>query len=461
MYRILFCALLIPNLVFAQGQTLYKNAALIFPERSEVLPNGYLVVDDGHFVEVGQGEPSLKLSESVETVDLRGNYVSAGFIDTHAHINLGAVSYEVANETMVLKADNSLDIARWNGQQLLKAGVTSIRNPGGDTATNIAYREAQTLGKVAGPRAFVAGSIINTEAFDGLVDIVSDEDDIIATVDRQAAMGVDFIKLYTGLGEEQIKVAIKRAKQHNLPVIAHLEEVSWTQGVNLGIDHLVHAMPISSELLTAKAGDAYIKAKRPGSVSWYQWYQYMELNSEPMRELFRELVAQNTAVDPTLIVFYNAFFADQESVTDTTMLQQAYPGNLKNWRDFYHFNIGWQEKDYQNAQRTWPKVLEFVKQLHEQGVLLSVGTDLGNPWVIPGESFHQEMELLASAGIPPMQVLKLATVNGAKVLHRENELGRLENGWRADFVVFSSDPTQDISNVRDIVAVYQSGERAH
>lgn len=461
MYRLLLCVLLLPTLVFAQDQTLYKNATLIFPERSEVLSNGYLLVADGRFTAVGQGEPNLKLSKKVQTVDLKGNYVSAGFIDTHAHINLGAVNYEEINESMVLKAENSLEIARWNGKKLLKAGVTTIRNPGGDTATNLAYREAQALGKIAGPRAFVAGGIIHTGAFEGLVDAVNDNDEIIATVDRQAAMGVDYIKLYTGLSEKQIKIAIKRAKQHNLPVIAHIEEVSWIRGAKLGIDHLVHAMPISSDLLTTKSRDAYLKVKRPGSVSWYQWYQYMEHSSAPMQELFRELVKQKTAVEPTLIVFYNAFFADQDDVTKAKQLKQVYPELLKNWQDFYHFNIGWQPEDYQNAQRVWPKVLEFVKRLHEHDVLLSVGTDLGNPWVIPGVSFHQEMELLASAEIPPMQILKLATVNGAEVLNREDELGRLESGLRADFVVFSSDPTQDIANARDIVAVYQSGKRVH
>ncbi|MEX0739538.1 MAG: amidohydrolase family protein [Pseudohongiella sp.] len=458
MRLLLTCLLLLmPALVVAQSQTLYKNATLILAERSEILTNGYLLVADGRFVAVGQGEPDIEMLPDTDIVDLNNRYVSAGFIDTHAHMSLGAVTFEIDGETVSLQAANSLDIGRWNGEKLLAYGVTTVRNPGGVTAANIAYRDAQRRGSIVGPQAFVAGGIINVTPFEGLTQAVDNDDEIIAAIDSQAAMGVDYIKLYTELSAAQIAVAVARADYYKLPVIAHLEQLSWQTGAELGIDHLVHAMPISPDLLTDTAREEFLNVQQPGNANWYQWYQYMDHDSAPMQALYRQLVAHETAVDPTLIVFYNTFFANQESVTQNSALELVHPDLLANWREFFNFNIGWQADDYQQAQQVWPRVLKLVKELHDRGVLLSVGTDLGNPWVIPGVSFHQEMALLVDAGLTPMQVLALATANGAKVLGKEQQTGRLTNGLQADFVVFASDPTQDISHAQDIVAVYQAG----
>ncbi|WP_088330371.1 amidohydrolase family protein [Lacimicrobium sp. SS2-24] len=462
MYRItllltLILALIWPALsVAATTSTLYINATLIHPKDNKIVNNGYLLVRDGRFVSVGQNKPTLNGQHQI--VDLQGKYVTAGFIDTHAHISLGEVSYQVEGQKVTFDAANNLETGRWNGERLLEHGITTIRNPGGDTEANLAYKKAQQRGEVKGPKAFVAGAIINTQPFDGLVKEVTTDETIHHVIREQAELGVDYIKLYTGLSQEQIAVAVDSAETFQLPVIAHLEDISWTTGAELGIDHLVHAMPVSPDLLEHNQRQHYLQNRRPGSFSWFEWYQQVSLDSQQISQLAQTLTATDTAVDPTLIVFYNTFFADQPKVTAHKELELVHPDLLNNWRTFYHFNIGWQAEDYQQAQQVWPKVLAFVKLLHDRGVTLSIGTDLGNPWVIPGLSYHQEMALLADAGLTPMQILAMATHKGAEVLGQSHQLGRLAPGLVADFVVFGSDPSLSVENTRDIAMVIQAGK---
>jgi imidazolonepropionase-like amidohydrolase len=83
-----------------------------------------------------------------------------------------------------------------------------------------------------------------------------------------------------------------------------------------------------------------------------------------------------------------------------------------------------------------------------------------NPWVAPGASLHRELELLVSAGIPSLEVLRMATRNGARSLGIESEVGTIAVGKMADLVVLTADPVADIRNTRRIAWVMQGGNLA-
>ena len=100
----------------------------------------------------------------------------------------------------------------------------------------------------------------------------------------------------------------------------------------------------------------------------------------------------------------------------------------------------------------------FVRLMREPGRPVTTGTDLTNPWVIPGASLHQEFELLAQAGLSPSEVLKMTGENAAKAL-RSNDVGLIETGRFADLVLLSDDPTANISNSRSIQWVMKAGKR--
>jgi imidazolonepropionase-like amidohydrolase len=102
-------------------------------------------------------------------------------------------------------------------------------------------------------------------------------------------------------------------------------------------------------------------------------------------------------------------------------------------------------------------MLDIVRVFHERGVLITAGTDLLNPWMTPGVAFHRELELLVAAGIPALDVLSIATRNGAQALGILDETGTIKAGKRADFIVLRGDPLAAIANSRLIETVYMGG----
>ena len=107
-------------------------------------------------------------------------------------------------------------------------------------------------------------------------------------------------------------------------------------------------------------------------------------------------------------------------------------------------------------QAVWPKAEALVQTFHGHGVRLLVGSDAPRTtaW---GEGFHREMQLLVEAGIPPLEVLGMATRNGAIALGQLHERGTIEIGKRADFLVLEANPVADIRNARRISLVVMDG----
>ncbi|WP_343528492.1 amidohydrolase family protein [Sphingomonas sp.] len=112
--------------------------------------------------------------------------------------------------------------------------------------------------------------------------------------------------------------------------------------------------------------------------------------------------------------------------------------------------------DYRRWQATRPTLSAWIKRMNDGGVLPVSRTDLTKEWIAPGEELHQELELLAEAGLSPNQILRLTGANAAEALHR-SDVRVIETGRRADLVLLSADPGKPISNTRSIVWVMQGG----
>jgi imidazolonepropionase-like amidohydrolase len=112
--------------------------------------------------------------------------------------------------------------------------------------------------------------------------------------------------------------------------------------------------------------------------------------------------------------------------------------------------------DPQNEQR-WIKVLQLTKMMFESGVKILSGTDIPNFGLVPGGSLHHELELLTEAGIKPMDVIKIATNNGAEALGIINQTGTIEPGKQADILILSANPIEDIENTKRVDAVIANG----
>jgi imidazolonepropionase-like amidohydrolase len=118
----------------------------------------------------------------------------------------------------------------------------------------------------------------------------------------------------------------------------------------------------------------------------------------------------------------------------------------------------WTAQDYRRWNAAYPKMQALVRMMRDAGVLLTAGTDLTNPWIIPGESLHQEFELLVAAGLSPSEVLKMTGENAARAL-RSNDVGSIEAGRLADLMLLAANPLENIGNTRAIRWVMQAGKR--
>jgi len=439
----------------AEGVLAITGATLLDGTGSPALDRSVVLVADGRITAVGTaGE--LAVPAAARRIDARGRFLVPGFVETHAHLAVGPVSFSVEDGVPVPTVTAEPELAPLTLRALLAHGVTTMRDPGGDTESLVRIRAAAEAGELPGPSVLVAGSILDRNRFDGLAVQVTTPGEVRAEVDRQAAAGVDFVKLYAGLEPALLAAAIERAHVHGLPAIAHAQATSWTAAAELGVDQLLHILPGSAGLLPEAEREAYAAEIASGRFL-FTWFRRADLDGPLIREMIAALVTHGVGVDPTLVLWETTARADEPAVTESADLALVPPSLIENWRGGFHFNLGWTPDDFAAAKADFRHALELTRRLHQAGVPLTTGTDANNPWVPPGPSFHRELELLAAAGIPPAEVLTIATRNGAAALGVLADRGTLEPGKRADMVLLTADPTRDIGATRRIEWIMKEG----
>ena len=350
-------------------------------------------------------------------LNLTGKYVIPGLFDMHAHV--AGVRKNSYNQDF---SENAL-------KMLLDYGVTTIRSPAGPTDQSIALQHNVSEGIIEGPEMFTAGRLLNGPqiAIPFVEKQISTEEQAREEVRNQAAAGVDYVKLYVGLPPNLVQAAIDEAHSQGIGVIGHLYMTSWTDAANMGIDALTHGVPVNPSLLPSGDSREQFLENGGGPFDHLLWLDLLDLDSTEINEMINALVENSVPVDPTLSIY-------------ETMLRD----------DGYGFS------DPQNQLR-WAKVLQLTKIMHDKGVQILSGSDIPNFGLIPGASLHNELELLTEAGIKPLEVVAIATNNGAEALGIDNRVGTIESGKEADVIILTSNPIENISNTKGIEAVIVDG----
>lgn len=434
-----------------QDATVYHGFTRLDPASATVTQNAFIVVQGDRIARVGSGAPPR--DDRFRYVDMSGRYALPGFFDTHAHVTIGPLKVEIKDGAPAFRFEVIHDLHRHNALIALAYGVTTIRNPAGDAEANAHYDAMIESGEWLGPEAVHAGDLFNP----GFPHYPADHAEWQREMARQRELGMKYAKLYTGLTEHELARGIELAHAQGLKTIAHLDTVSWTRALELGIDELTHALPTSADLLVEPNRTAYLESRRtPDAKFMYRWFELVDYDSEPFQHLLRMLVEKEIHVDLTLIANEIVYFYDGIDKELTYPLEQAYPDPAfqDNWRQAMtasHF--GWTEDDYRRAHAVMPKVLELAKRFYDAGVRLSIGTDGTGG----GPSFVRELALHVRSGISPWEVLRLATSGAAERLGMADSRGALAAGFEADIVFLNSDPLLNIENVRDVDTVVQNG----
>jgi imidazolonepropionase-like amidohydrolase len=332
---------------------------------------------------------------------------------------------------------------------LLAYGVTTVRDPGAETEAAVEYRKELAAGTIPGPRLFTCGRVLDsgnvTSAPFAKIDTAEEARD---EVDRQVRAGVDCIKAYAGIGPDLLRAIIDEAHAHDVPALGHLMATTWKQAVDLGIDGIEHSAPWTTELIGRNL--------QPDLFGRVEWLERIDVASSQVQELVAAVARRRVPVDLTLIAMHTKLFGDSDRWQHNPDLALAPPSMVAGFRAGA-FTRSWTKAQYARAHAAWPDLLSWVRALYEGGVILTAGTDTPTPWIVPGASLHDELLLLEAAGIPRVEVLRIATRNAAIALHRESEQGTIEPGKRADLVVLSADPLADLRNTRRIELVIQGG----
>ncbi|WP_290612039.1 amidohydrolase family protein [Arsukibacterium sp. UBA3155] len=401
-----------------QESVLYHNATLINPATEQQLNDGWLLVQDGRIVQMGQLQENQSLPVTATQIDLQDQYVMPGLIDVHLHLTAGPARVEMQDGKPLLTMKGHSQLTRYHAISTLATGVTTAFSPAGEPAANAEYVRQQQQGNWIGPNLSYAGFIFEPTPILGGAVHPKDESSWRAEIASQKALGVDYIKLYTGLNKDEVTMGVRLANEAGLKTVAHLDNVSWKFAADLGVDMLTHALPTSAELLTGDAREIYLKErKNPMNQRFiYSWFQYVDYDSAPMQRLISTLAKQHTRIDLTLVVNELFYFARElNAIYPEPGLWVFHPQMRKGWRALMAApSYDWTTEDFKVAQQQLPKVQQFFKRLYDAGVPLAIGTDS----VASGPFYLRELQLSQAAGLTNWQVLQLATSGGARHLRR-------------------------------------------
>jgi hypothetical protein len=332
----------------------------------------------------------------------------------------------------------------------LAAGVTSVRDIGDTVVPQKMIARYAEAHPESCPRIFMCSPLIDgAQPFHRDIGwALTDPAAVPAFVEDMSKWGVTTLKMYVGTERKIGKQVIEEGHKHGLMVTGHLGLYSAQDAVADGIDCLEHIWSVFDYIIP------------DGERQKPHYRSFMDFNTPVARDLITNLVQRRVIVDPTLTVFKNLILLNDLPSVNRNPENALAPARLREhwnkYRDYFESNNKVDTREFRS--REFQKYQELTALLYRSGVTLLAGTDTPEWFVMPGFSLLQELELFVEAGLPPSAALQSATINNARALKQESQLGSIQSGKLADLVILSADPTVDIRNARRIEKVIRGGK---
>lgn len=398
------------------------NARVFDPSTLKVTPGQTVVIRGNRIEAVG---PNVAVPADAERLDGSNKTVIPGLWDMHVHLG---------------DEDGLLNIA---------AGVTDVRDLGNDVEYVTALRQQFDSGAAIGPRMLLAGLVDGPGPFAGPTKfLIDNEDDARKAIDTFVANGFVQTKIYSSVKPELVPFIARYSHEKGLRVSGHVPAgMIASQAVRDGYDEIQHVnmlllnfMPDVKDTRTPARFTEV--AKRAAD---------LDLNSPEFKAFVQLLLDHKTVIDPTVSVFESMFVSRKGVMSPSyAAVADRLPPQVR--RQFVTGGLQVPDGMDQRYRDSFAKMLAVVKAMYDAGVPVVAGTD-----GMAGFTLHRELENYVRAGIPAPEVLRIATLGAARVMHRDDVLGSIAPGKLADVVVVDGDPTANISDVRKPVWVIKDG----
>jgi Tol biopolymer transport system component len=385
----------------AKGLFAMTNATIITMEGKQIIENGTVLIRDNRIESIGTIS-DVSIPENAKIIDLEGKYLLPGFVDTHAHM---WPAWGLHKKHVWVYAAN------------LAYGVTTTRDPQTATTDVLTYADMVEAGMIPGPRIYSTGPGVGYWGYN------------IKSLDHARDVLTQYSKYYN---TKTIKMYLTGNRQHRQWIIQAAKEQKLMPTTEGGLDFKLNLTQIL---------DGY-----PGHEHSFPVY--------PLYKDFIDFVsASQTAYTPTLLVSYGGpwaenYFYATEDVQGDPKINRFTPKSELDAKSRRR-NAGW----FMEEEHVFEDHAVFVKDLVEAGGIAGVGSH----GQLQGLGYHWELWSMHSGGISNHDMLKVATLLGAKALGLSKDLGSIAKGKIADLVVLEKNPLKNIRHTNTVTHVVKNG----
>jgi imidazolonepropionase-like amidohydrolase len=409
-----------------------------------------VVIADGRIAAIGPAT-TTRIPDGAEVHDYPGFSVMPGLVGLHDHLYYTASASTQRGGARPQEPGVLLNEIAYSAPRLyLAGGVTTLRTTGSmEPYTDLKVRARIEAGLMPGPALdLTAPYLEGRPAYFAQMHELAGPEEARRFVGYWAEAGMTSFKAYVNVTRAELAAAAAETHRRGFKITAHLCSVTWPEAVEAGIDDLEHG-PVytDTEFAVNRKPDV---CPGPGAIrsAWL---------GEPMdgarvKALIGLLIAHHVAVTSTLPVFELAVAgrpSPQRRVLDA-MSAAA--------RESYLWARAMVDQTDTAGPALFRKEMDFERAFAAAGGLLLAGSDpTGSGGVLPGFGNQREVELLVEAGFSPPEAIRIATLNGARFLGREADIGTLAAGKRADLVLVKGDPASRIEDIENVEIVFRDG----